>query len=106
MVDEVGETLWVPEVPVLDVQPLGEVALQDVILFEFQVRVVLCPEANKVGLALSRTWGTFTLSPAVELKAGRIFVLSAVLASPVPPVKEMLEVPVTAVLVKCRTAII
>jgi hypothetical protein len=102
----VGLTDCVPEVAVELVQPLGVVAEQLVVFAEVQVSVELCPEEIVVGLAVRDTegWGaTTTESPAVELKLGRILVLVAELAKPLPLVKAMLAVAIVAVVVKCST---
>jgi hypothetical protein len=55
----VGETDWVPEVPVI-LKPLGAVAEQEVALVELQVRVELLPEVMVVGLAASVAVGAET----------------------------------------------
>jgi hypothetical protein len=103
-----GETDWLPAVAVELVQPLGVVAEQELTLVELQVRVELPPVVTELGLALKDTVALLTLmlSPAVELKLGKMFVLVAELAKPLPLVKAMLAVAAAAVVVKCSTATI
>lgn len=49
---EPGETDWLPLVAVELVQPLGDVAEQDDVLVELQVKVLLLPAVIDVGLAV------------------------------------------------------